>query len=83
MKVGQIFTLPTDVTYYLGRIGKLKNDDQTKVLAKYEVVSLCSCGKPLTNQDNIGSHTIKGHKVEGELKGKVIVTYGNKRKSKA
>lgn len=57
MKVGQIFTLPPDVTYYLGRIGKLKNTDKTKVLAKYEVVE-----------------------VDGELKGRVIVTYGNKRK---
>lgn len=57
MKVGQIFTLPPDVTYYLGRIGKLRNEDQTKVLAKYQVVE-----------------------IEGELKGKVIVTYGNKRR---
>lgn len=57
MKVGQIFTLPLDVTYYLGRIGKLRNEDQTKVLAKYEVVE-----------------------IEGELKGKVIVTYNNKRR---
>ena len=57
MKVGQIFDLPLDVTYYLGRIGKLKNTEQTKVLAKYEVVE-----------------------VQGELKGRVIVTYGNKRR---
>lgn len=57
MKVGQIFDLPPDVTYYLGRIGKLKNDDQTKVIGKYEVVE-----------------------VQGELKGKVIVTYNNKRR---
>ena len=57
MKVGQIFDLPPDITYYLGRIGKLKNDDQTKVIGKYEVVE-----------------------IEGELKGKVIVTYGHKRK---
>lgn len=57
MKVGQIFTLPPDVAYYLGRIGKLRNEDKTKVLAKYEVVE-----------------------VDGELKGKVIVTYGNKRR---
>lgn len=56
MKVGQIFALPPDVTYYLGHIGKLKDASQTKVLAKYEVVE-----------------------VEGELKGRVIVTYGNKR----
>jgi len=57
MKVGQIFDLPPDVTYYLGRIGKLWNEDKTKMLARYEVVE-----------------------VEGELKGKVIVTYGNKRR---
>lgn len=60
MKIGQIFDLPPDITYYPGRIGKLKNDDQTKVIGKYEVVE-----------------------VESELKGKVIVTYGNRRKSKA
>jgi len=57
MKVGQIFDLPPDVTYYLGRIGKLKNPDKTKVIGKYEVIE-----------------------VEGELKGKVIVTYNNKRR---
>ncbi len=57
MKVGQIFTLPTDITYYLGRIGKLYNEDKTKLLAKYEVVE-----------------------VDSELKGKVIVTYGNRRR---
>jgi len=57
MRVGQIFDLPPDVTYYLGRIGKLKNDDQTKVIGKYEVVE-----------------------VQGELKGKVIVSYGHKRR---
>jgi len=57
MKVGQIFDLPPDITYYLGRIGKLWNEDKTKVLAKYEVVE-----------------------VDGELKGKVIVTYNNKRR---
>ena len=57
MKVGQIFDLPPDVTYYLGRIGKMKNDDQTKVIGKYEVVE-----------------------IKGELKGRVIVTYGNRRR---
>jgi len=57
MKIGQIFDLPSDVTYHLGRIGKLKNPDKTKVIGKYEVVE-----------------------VEGELKGRVIVTYGHKRR---
>lgn len=79
MKVGQLFTLPPDVTYYLGRIGKLRNEDKTKVLAKYEVITLCSCGVALDKQDNIDSHSIKGH-TQSELKGKVIVTYGNKRR---
>lgn len=54
MKVGQIFTLPPDILYPLGHIGKLKNDDETEIIAKYEVVE-----------------------IEGELKGKVIVTYGH------
>lgn len=57
MKVGQIFTLPADILYQLGHVGKLKNETETKTLAKYEVVE-----------------------VKGELKGKVIVTYGNKRR---
>jgi hypothetical protein len=59
MKVGQIFDLPPDVTYYLGRIGKLWNPEKTKMLAKYEVVE-----------------------IEGELKGRVIATYGHRRKSR-
>ncbi len=57
MKVGQIFTLPENILYPLGHIGKLRNEDETKLIAKYEVVE-----------------------IEGELKGKVIVTYGNKRR---
>lgn len=59
MKVGQIFTLPTDILYPLGHIGKIKNTDETKVIARYEVVE-----------------------VQGELKGRVITTYGHKRKKK-
>ena len=56
MKVGQIFTLPKDVLYTLGHIGKLKDATETKLIGKYEVIE-----------------------VEGELKGRVIVTYGHKR----
>lgn len=59
MKIGQIFTLPPDILYPLGHIGKLKNTDETKLLAKYEVIE-----------------------IEGEQKGRVIVTYGNKRNRK-
>ena len=57
MKVGQIFSLPEGILYPLGHIGKLKNDDETKLIGKYEVIE-----------------------VEGELKGRVIVTYGNKQR---
>ena len=60
MKVGQIFTLPENILYPLGHIGKIKSKDETRLLARYEVVE-----------------------IEGELKGKVIVTYGNRRRSKA
>lgn len=59
MKVGQIFSLPADILYKPGHIGKLKNETETKLLAKYEVVE-----------------------IKGELKGRVIVTYGHKRNHK-
>ena len=80
MKVGQIFPLPENILYPLGRISTINNENETKALAKYQVISLCSCGKPLSSQTEIDSHVIKGHKA-GELKGKVIVTYGNKRRN--
>ncbi len=57
MRVGQIFPLPENILYPLGHIGNIKSKDETKLLARYEVVE-----------------------IEGELKGKVIVTYGNKRR---
>ncbi len=57
MKVGQIFTLPENILYSLGHIGKLRDEGETKLIAKYEVVE-----------------------IEGELKGRVIVTYGHKRR---
>ncbi len=57
MKVGQIFTLPENILYPLGHIGKLRDEGETKLIAKYEVVE-----------------------IEGELKGRVIVTYGHKRR---
>lgn len=77
MKVGQIFTLPPDILYPLGHIGKLKDPTETKVIAKYMVVAPCSCGVSLLNQQDIDSHLIVGH-TNGELKGKVIVTYNDK-----
>ncbi len=57
MKVGQIFDLPKNILYPLGHIGKIKSKDETKLLAKYEVIE-----------------------VDGELKGRVIVIYGNRRR---
>lgn len=79
MKVGQIFPLPADILYELGHVGKLKNETETKVLAKYRVVAPCSCGATLLDQDDIDKHSIKGH-TNGELKGRVIVTYGHRRR---
>ena len=80
MKVGQIFTLPENILYPLGHIGKIKSKDETELLAKYEVGAICSCGVLLPNQEDIDKHIELGHLVDGELKGRVIVTYGNRRR---
>lgn len=58
MKVGHIFTLPTEYDYPLGHIGKIRDKEtETRMIAKYEVVE-----------------------IDGEKKGRVITTYGNKRR---
>lgn len=57
MKVGDLFDLPENVIRIPGRRGKIRNEDETKIVGKYEVV-----------------------KVGDELKGKIIVTYGNKKR---
>lgn len=81
MRVGQIFDLPPDILYSLGHIGKLKNEDETKLMGKYIVGAICSCGELLPSQNDIDKHLKLGHLVfDGELKGRVIVTYGNKRR---
>jgi len=43
MKVGQLFTLPSQRP--IGYIGKLFNVDQTKLIAKYEVVEVKEQGE--------------------------------------
>lgn len=40
MKVGQIFDLPENIRYEPGHIAKLKNQDETKVIGKYEVIEV-------------------------------------------
>ena len=83
MKIGQIFDLPEGILYPLGHVGKLKNDDETKLIGKYVVGAICSCGELLSSRGDIDKHLELGHLVfDGELKGRVIVTYGNKRKNK-
>jgi len=57
MKVGQIFDLPKDIIYEVGKVGIIRDTTETILIAKYEAVE-----------------------VDGEIKGKVIVTYGHKRK---
>lgn len=57
MKVGDIFDLPENVLLIVGRQGKIRNENETKILAKFEVV-----------------------KIKDEFKGRVIVTYGNKKR---
>lgn len=56
IKVGDLFELPKNVIRQLGRRGKIKNTEETKIVGMYEVV-----------------------KVGDDFKGKIIVTYGNKR----
>jgi hypothetical protein len=57
MKVGQIFDLPKDIIYEVGKVGIIRDTTETILIAKYEAIE-----------------------VDGEVKGKVIVTYGHKRK---
>ena len=64
IKVGDIFELPDNVVRVVGRRGRLKNSDETKVVGMYEVIEV-------ENEDKTK-----------ELKGKVIVTYKNKRGKK-
>lgn len=59
MKIGELFDLPENVIRIIGRRGKIKNPEETKIIGMYEVV-----------------------KVGDEFKGKLIVTYGNKRRRK-
>lgn len=40
MKVGDLFDLPENVTKKVGTKGRIKNQDETKVLGKYEVVEI-------------------------------------------
>lgn len=40
MKVGDLFELPENVLRIVGRRGKIKNEDETKIIAKYEVVKI-------------------------------------------
>lgn len=40
MKVGDIFELPENVIRIIGRRGKIRNPDETKVLARYEVIKV-------------------------------------------
>lgn len=40
MKVGDLFELPENVLRIVGRRGKIKNEDKTKIIAKYEVVKI-------------------------------------------
>lgn len=58
MKVGDLFELPENVLRIVGRRGKIRSEDETRIIAKYEVV-----------------------KIEEKFKGRVIVTYGNKKKN--
>lgn len=59
MRVGDIFELPENVVRIEGRQGKIRNPDETKIVAKYEVV-----------------------KIDNDFKGKVIVTYGNRKRQR-
>ena len=40
MKVGDLFDLPENVIRIPGRRGKIRNEDETKVVGKYEVVKV-------------------------------------------
>ena len=40
MKVGQIFDLPTSITYKLGYTGKLTDTSKTVLLGRYEVIEV-------------------------------------------
>lgn len=64
IKIGDIFELPDNVVRIVGRRGRMKNSDETKVVGMYEVIE------------------VEKEDKTKELKGKVIVTYGNKRGKK-
>jgi hypothetical protein len=40
MKVGQLFDLPLEISYKVGVTGNIRNKEETKLLAKYEVVEI-------------------------------------------
>ena len=40
VKIGDLFELPENVIRIVGRRGKIKNSDETKIIAKYEVVKV-------------------------------------------
>jgi len=68
MKVGQLFTLPSPRP--IGYIGKLFNADQTKLIAKYEVVEVekeVKLDKPNEKDERI--------ELVKERKGRLIVVY--------
>ena len=65
VKVGDIFELPENVVRIVGRRGRLKNSDETKVIGMYEVIEVLKKLEELND---------KGEKIK-ELKGKMIVTY--------
>ncbi len=58
MKVDDLFELPENVVRIEGRRGKIRSEDETRIIAKYEVI-----------------------KIKGEFKGRILMTYGNKRES--
>jgi hypothetical protein len=40
MKVGDLFELPENVLRIEGRRGKIRSEDETRIIAKYEVVKI-------------------------------------------
>lgn len=68
MKVGQLFALPSHRP--VGYVGKLFNSDQTKVIAKYEVIEI-------EKEVRLDKLNDKDELIElvKECKGRLIVVY--------